>query len=64
MKYLNPDNLRDADSGEDIEESAFLLEARLRELRQHRQEIQDPKTDAYAGLLIEETAGAGGTGGV
>lgn len=54
MKYLNPDNLRDADSGEDIEESSFLLEARLRELRQHRQEIQDPKTDAYAGLLIEE----------
>jgi hypothetical protein len=54
MKYLNPDHMRDADSGEDVEESAYLLEARLKELRQHRQEVQDPHSDAYAGLLIEE----------
>lgn len=54
MKYLNPEHMRDADSGEDVQESAFLLEARLKELRQHRQEIQDPKSEAYAGLLLEE----------
>jgi len=54
MKYLNPDHMRDADSGEDVEESAYLLEARLKELRQHRQEVQDAHSDAYAGLLVEE----------
>lgn len=54
MKYLNPEFIRDADSGEDAQESAFLLEARLKELRQHRQEIQDRQSDALALLLLEE----------
>ena len=55
MKYLKDDHMRDADSGEDIQESAYLLEARLAELRQHRAEIQDSKSDAAAGLLLEES---------
>ncbi len=54
MKYLNPEHMRDADSGEDAQESSFLLEARLAEVRQHRQEIQDPKSAAFADLLLEE----------
>ena len=54
MKYLNPEHMRDADSGEDVEESAYLLEARLKEIRQHRQEVQNPQSDAYAELLLEE----------
>jgi hypothetical protein len=54
MKYLNTEHMRDADSGEDVQESAFLLEARLKELRQHRQEVQDHQSEAYAGLLLEE----------
>jgi len=54
MKYLNPEFMRDADSGEDIQESSFLLEARLAELRQHRAEVQDPKSDSVADLLLEE----------
>jgi len=54
MKYLNPEHMRDADSGEDVQESSFLLEARLAEVRQHRQEIQDQKSSAFADLLLEE----------
>ncbi len=54
MKYLNPEHMRDADSGEDVQESSFLLEARLAEVRQHRQEIQDRKSGAFADLLLEE----------
>jgi hypothetical protein len=54
MKYLNPEHMRDADSGEDVEESAYLLEARLKEIRQHRQEVQNLQSDAYAELLLEE----------
>ena len=34
MKYLNEEHMRDADSGEDTQESAYLLESRLAELRQ------------------------------
>lgn len=54
MKYLNTEHMRDADSGEDTQESAFLLEARLTELRQHRAEVQDRQSDAAAVLLLEE----------
>jgi len=54
MKYLKQDQMRDADSGEDIQESAYLLEARLAEIRQHRAEIQDPQSDAVADLLLQE----------
>jgi hypothetical protein len=54
MKYLNPEHQRDADSGEDVEESSFLLEARLAGVRQHRNEIQDPQSPAYAHLLLDE----------
>ena len=54
MKYLNQDHMRDADSGDDVQESAFVLEARLAELRQHRAEVQDPKSSAIADLLLEE----------
>ena len=55
MKYLKDDHMRDADSGEDVQESAYLLEARLAELRQQRAEVQDQKSDAAAGLLLEES---------
>jgi len=55
MKYLKDDHMRDADSGEDVQESAHLLEARLAELRQQRAEVQDQKSDAAAGLLLEES---------
>ncbi len=54
MKHLNPEHMRDADSGEDVQESSFLLETRLAEVRQHRQEVQDRKSGAYADLLLEE----------
>jgi len=54
MKYLKEDHMRDADSGEDLQESAYLLEARLAELRQHRAEVQDRNSNAYADLLLEE----------
>lgn len=54
MKYLKQEQIQDADSGEDAVESAFLLEARLRELRQHRAEVQDPRSNAYADLMLEE----------
>lgn len=54
MKYLKQEQMRDADSGEDIEESVFLLEARLAEIRQHRAEIQDVDSEAVAQLLLEE----------
>lgn len=54
MKYLNQEHMRDADSGEDVQESAFLLEARLAELRQHRAEVQDKNSNAVADLLLEE----------
>jgi hypothetical protein len=54
MKYLNDEHMRDADSGEDVAESAFLLEARLAELRQHCTEVQDKHSTAYADLLLEE----------
>ena len=54
MKYLKDEHMRDADSGEDIQESAYLLEARLAELRQHRAEVQDQKSDAAADLFLEE----------
>lgn len=55
MKYLKEDHMRDADSGEDVKESAYLLEARLAELRQHRAEVQDRNSSAYADLLLEES---------
>ncbi len=54
MKYLKEEHMRDADSGEDIQESAYLLEARLAELRQHRAEVRDHHSSAYADLLLEE----------
>jgi hypothetical protein len=54
MKYLKEEHMRDADSGEDMEESAYLLEARLAELRQHRAEVPDRDSSAYADLLLEE----------
>ena len=54
MKYLNPEHQRDADSAEDVEESSFLLEARLAEVRQHRNEIQDRQSVAFANLLLDE----------
>jgi hypothetical protein len=54
MKYLNPEHQRDADSAEDVEESAFLLEARLTEVRQHRNEVPDKQSVAYANLLLDE----------
>ena len=55
MKFLKDDHMRDADSGEDIQESAYLLEARLTELRQHRAEVQDQKSIAAADLFLEES---------
>ena len=54
MKYLKEEHMRDADSGEDVQESAYLLEARLTELRQHRAEVQDQQSSACADLLLEE----------
>ena len=54
MKYLKEEHMRDADSGEDVKESAYLLEARLAELHQHRAEIQNRDSIAYADLLLEE----------
>lgn len=54
MKYLKQAEVQDADSGEDAVESAFVLEARLKELRQHRAEVQDPRSDGYADLMLEE----------
>ena len=54
MKYLKQAEVQDADSGEDAVESAFVLEARLTELRQHRAEVQDPRSDSYADLMLEE----------
>jgi len=54
MKYLNQEYMRDADSGEDVQESSFLLEARLAELRQHLAEVQDKKSDGAADLLLEQ----------
>lgn len=54
MKYLKQAEVQDADSGEDAVESAFVLEARLKELRQHRVEVQDPRSDGYADLMLEE----------
>lgn len=54
MKYLNPEHQRDADSAEDVEESSFLLEARLAEVRQHRNEVPDKQSVAYANLLLDE----------
>lgn len=54
MKYLKDEHMRDADSGEEVHESVFLLEARLAELRQHRAEVQDPKSNAIADLFLEE----------
>jgi len=54
MKYLKDEHMRDADSGEDTEESAYLLEARLAELRRHRAEVQDRKSSAAADLMLEE----------
>ena len=55
MKFLKDDHMRDADSGEDIQESTYLLEARLTELRQHRAEVQDQKSVAAADLFLEES---------
>lgn len=55
MKYLKEDHMRDADSGEDLNESAYLLEARLAELRQHRAEVQDQNSKASTDLLLEES---------
>lgn len=54
MKYLKQEQIQDADSGEDAAESTFLLETRLNELRQHRGEVQDQRSDAYADLLLDE----------
>ena len=54
MKYLKQAEVQDADSAEDAVESAFVLEARLKELRQHRVEVQDPRSDGYADLMLEE----------
>lgn len=54
MKYLKQEQILDADSGEDFEESAYLLEARLAELRQHRAEVQDIESESVAQLLLEE----------
>jgi hypothetical protein len=54
MKYLKEEHLRDADSGDELKESVYLLETRLSELRQHRAEIQDKDSAAVAGLLLEE----------
>jgi len=54
MKYLNTEHQRDADSAEDVEESAFLLEARLGEVRQHRNEVPDKQSVAYTNLLLDE----------
>jgi hypothetical protein len=55
MKYLKDEHMRDADSGEDMQESAYLLEVRLAELRQQRAEVQDRNSSAYADLLLEES---------
>jgi hypothetical protein len=55
MKYLKDEHMRDADSGEDMQESAYLLEVRLAELRQQRAEVQDQNSSACADLLLEES---------
>jgi len=55
MKYLKEEHLRDADSGEDMQESSYQLEARLAELRQHRAEVQDRNSSAAVDLLLEES---------
>ena len=55
MKYLKDDHMRDADSGEDVQESLHLLEAQLAGHRQHRAEIQDQNSVAAADLLLEES---------
>jgi len=55
MKYLKEEHLRDADSGEDMQESTYQLEARLAELRQHRAEVQDRNSSAAVDLLLEES---------
>jgi len=54
MKYLNQEHMRDADSGDDSQESSFALEARLAGLRQHHTEVPDKHSDAAAGLLVEQ----------
>jgi hypothetical protein len=54
MKYLKDEHLRDVDSADETEESAYLLEARLAEHRQHRAEIQDKASTAFADLMLEE----------
>lgn len=54
MKYLKQAEIQDADSAEDAVESAFVLEARLAELRQHRAEIQDRQSSDFADLMLEE----------
>jgi len=54
MKYLNQDTMRDADSADDAQESSFILEARLLELRQHQAEIQDSRSNAMADVMIEQ----------
>ena len=55
MKYLKDEHMRDADSGEEVQESTYLLGARLAELRQQRAEVQDKKSSASADLLLEES---------
>lgn len=55
MKYLKEEHMRDADSGEDTQESAYLLESRLAELRRRRVEVQDRDSGDYADLLLEES---------
>lgn len=55
MKYLKDEHMRDADSGEEVQESSYLLGARLAELRQQRTEVQDKKSVASADLLLEES---------
>jgi hypothetical protein len=54
MKYLKDEHMRDADSGEEVQESAYLLEARLAALREQRTEVQDRRSSAYADLMLEE----------
>ncbi|MDH4133707.1 MAG: hypothetical protein OEV31_02865 [Gammaproteobacteria bacterium] len=54
MKYLKNEFLRDIDSADEVQESSFLLEARLAELRQHRAELADDREVEAASLLLEE----------
>lgn len=54
MKYLKQEHLRDIDSGEDLEESTFQIEARLAEVRRHLAEVQDKDSPACAALMLEE----------